>query len=114
MRMPPDTYPPLPPIEVLQHWFAYDPDLGIVLVRTPRPGGAPRGTPAGGLSRGTNPRRRVQLEGVQHLEERVAWVMGTGRAIKTTDTIVHRNTDRSDNRLSNLSLKSKKTEGETR
>jgi hypothetical protein len=106
MRMPPDTYPPLPPIEVLQHWFAYDPDLGIVLVRTPRPGGAPRGTPAGGLSRGTNPRRRVQLEGVQHLEERIAYAMGHGTQLRTTDTIVHLNGRRSDNRLSNLRLES--------
>jgi hypothetical protein len=102
MRMPPDTYPPLPPIEVLRHWFAYDPDFGMVLVKTPRPGGKPRGTPAGGLSRGTNPRRRVQFEGVQHLEERIAYAMGHNTELKTTDTIAHRNTDRSDNRLSNL------------
>jgi hypothetical protein len=109
MRPAPTTYPPLPPVEVLQHWFAYDPDLGIVLVRTPRPGGAPKGTPAGGLSRGTNPRRRVQFEGVQHLEERIAYAMGHNTQLKTTDTIVHLNGIRSDNRLSNLERK----EGET-
>jgi hypothetical protein len=106
MRPAPTTYPPLPPVEVLQHWFFYEPDLGLLLVRNQRRGGKPKGTPAGGTSRGTNPRRRVQLDGVQHLEERIAYALGHNTDLQPTDTIIHLNGDRSDNRLSNLSLES--------
>jgi hypothetical protein len=91
---------------VLQHWFFYEPDMGLLLVRNQRRGGKPKGTPAGGLSRGTNPRRRVQLDGVQHLEERIAYALGHNTDLQPTDTIIHLNGDRSDNRLSNLSLES--------
>jgi hypothetical protein len=47
----------------------------------------------------------VQLDGVQHLEERIAYALGHNTDLQPTDTIIHLNGDRSDNRLSNLSLK---------
>ena len=92
---------PLPPLEVLQEKFEYDPENGVLTWKTHhrrnlvnQPAGYP--TQRGWL--------RVKVGGTHYRVHRIAWKMYYGEDPKQGLEIDHINRIRTDNRISNLRL----------
>ncbi len=84
---------PLPPLEVLQEKFDYNPETGILLRRaTQKPAGYTNGR--GWL--------RVKIAGVHYKVHRIVWKMHHGEDPPANLQIDHINRDRHDNRITNL------------
>ena len=90
----------LPPLEVLNDRFKYDPETGV-LSRT-RWGKGPCGYPTeGGYL-------RIKVNDVHYRVSRIVWKMYYGEDPPKTMSIDHINRDKTDNRISNLRLCSHK------
>ena len=84
---------PLPPLEVLQNKFDYNPETGILTYRdTQRPAGYTNGR--GWL--------RVKIAGKHYKVHRIAWKMHYGEDPANGLQMDHINRQRSDNRICNL------------
>lgn len=91
---------PLPPLEYLRDFFAYDPQTGVLSwrkrphARSLRQAGDPAGTLLG------SGYVQVNLKGVFMLVHRIAWKLHTG--CEPPLEIDHENRDKADNRWANL------------
>jgi hypothetical protein len=84
---------PLPPLEVLQKKFDYNPETGILLRKsTQEPAGYTNGR--GWL--------RVKIAGVHYKVHRIVWKMYYGEDPSIKLEIDHINRNRADNRITNL------------
>lgn len=84
---------PLPPLEVLQEKFDYNPDTGVLLRKS-------NNKPAGYLTqRGW---LRVKVYNTHYRVHRIAWKMFYGEDPPTGLDIDHINRDKTDNRIVNL------------
>ena len=89
---------PLPPLSVLQEYFSYDPETGIV-ERTKASRFGPRGIgPVGTVEK--NGHLQVKFQGKYIKLHRLAWLFQTGQ--EPPQKIDHKNRNPSDNRWSNL------------
>ena len=89
---------PLPPLEVLQKLFAYEPETGLLLARAGH-GKRKAGEPVGWAN--TNGYLRTMVEERKCSVHRICWALHHGRDPFPLQ-IDHRNRNRTDNRACNL------------
>lgn len=90
---------PLPPVKVLQEFFFYDPDTGVVTRVKKTSNRNKAGDEVGWLNPGDG-YMRCELRGQVIKIHRLAWKLMTGE--EPPQEIDHKNRDKTDNRWSNL------------
>lgn len=88
------------PIEVIRHWFVYEPDTGLIRWRV-KPKGTPRN--AGDVAGNRDKQRgyiQIRLLGKKVYGHRMAWALHYGEWPQ--NEVDHINLNRSDNRIANL------------
>lgn len=95
---------PLPPLDVLNEWFSYNSETGVLTwKKVSKYSSHLLGKQVGKLDQGY---RKVKLDGVGYQAHRVAYYIGTGKEPRYID---HINGVRDDNRLENLRCVDHKT-----
>lgn len=97
---------PLPPLEELLEKFNYDPETGVLSWRKPLSGNVRPGDRAG--YRTSNGYLRVRVGSTHYRIHRLIWKLAYGEDPSEGMDIDHINQDRTDNRIKNLRLVSRK------
>ena len=90
---------PLPPLDVLNDLFNYDPVTGEILWKVAR-GPLKANNKAGTLNQ--NGYLQVQVKGKLFYHHRLAWALYHGEEVTPEDIVDHINGDKTDNRITNL------------
>jgi len=103
----------LPPVELLQDRFDYDPETGILTYRNNHSNGKIKaGTPVK-VQEG-NYAKVVTSDGTKHYAHRIAWALHYNEQLSPNVLVDHINGIKSDNRICNLRLVSYSENGHNR